>query len=410
MSRRFITPLDRYVAAEFTRIFTVTTLGFPVLVFVIDLVDNLRKYTERKLALKAVALSYLYWIPDTLFMVLPAAVLFATVFSIGTFTRYSEITAAKASGISFYRFIAPILVMATVAMGIDLVFAEIAPPANAQRLKLLAGKGQDRDNNRYNFAFASETGRVYRIYTLDVKQRFVENMEIEERGSAQQPGLLVAAKSATWSTARGWVLKSGIVRFVPNDSTDRAVAFDSLVDRQFTEKPQELQATERQPTEMNFADLSRFITALERSGADVNLLRVERMLKLAIPVTCLIIALFGAPLATSSQRGGAAYGIAVSLATTILFLVLIQLTKAIGGKGLMPPDIAAWVPNLACGWRSDAPRAFSARSASAPTSHGTSCAGCAIRAPGSRKRSDKCARSAWSRCPSRSSSPPSWAA
>ena len=57
MSRRFITPLDRYVAAEFTRIFTVTTLGFPVLVFVIDLVDNLRKYTERKLALKAVALS-----------------------------------------------------------------------------------------------------------------------------------------------------------------------------------------------------------------------------------------------------------------------------------------------------------------------------------------------------------------
>ncbi|MEY4958263.1 MAG: hypothetical protein RL409_2520, partial [Gemmatimonadota bacterium] len=342
-------PLDRYVAAEFTRIFTVTTLGFPVLVFVIDLVDNLRKYTERKLELKAVALSYVYWIPDTLFMVLPAAVLFATVFSIGTFTRYSEITAAKASGISFYRFIAPILVMATVAMGIDLVFAEIAPPANAQRLKLLAGKGQDRDNNRYNFAFASETGRVYRIYTLDVKERFVENMEIEERGSAQQPGLLVAAKSATWSTARGWVLKSGIVRFVPNDSTDRAVAFDSLVDRQFTEKPQELQATERQPTEMNFADLSRFITALERSGADVNLLRVERMLKLAIPVTCLIIALFGAPLATSSQRGGAAYGIAVSLATTILFLVLIQLTKAIGGKGLMPPDIAAWVPNLACG-------------------------------------------------------------
>lgn len=349
MSRRLITPLDRYVAAEFARIFTVTTLGFPVLVFVIDLVDNLRKYTERQLTLKAVALSYLYWIPDTLFMVLPAAVLFATVFSIGTFTRYSEISAAKASGISFYRFIAPILFMATIAMGIDLVFAELAPPANAERLKLLAGKGQDRDNNRYNFAFASETGRVYRIYTLDVKQRLLENVELEERGSVKQPGLLVAARTAAWSRPRGWVLKSGLMHVVLSDSTDRAVAFDSLVDRHLTETPQDLQATERQPSEMNFTDLTRFITALERSGGDVNLLRVERMLKLAIPVTCLIIALFGAPLATSSQRGGAAYGIAVSLATTILFLVLIQLTKAIGGKGLMPPDIAAWVPNIACG-------------------------------------------------------------
>jgi lipopolysaccharide export system permease protein len=349
VSRRLITPLDRYVAAEFARIFTVTTLGFPVLVFVIDLVDNLRKYTERQLTLKSVALSYLYWIPDTLFMVLPAAVLFATVFSIGTFTRYSEISAAKASGISFYRFIAPILFMATIAMGIDLIFAELAPPANAERLKLLAGKGQDRDNNRYNFAFASETGRVYRIYTLDVKQRLLENVELEERGSVKQPGLLVAARTAAWGGDRGWVLKSGLMHVVLSDSTDRAVAFDSLVDRQFTESPRDLQATERQPSEMNFADLTRFITALERSGADVNLLRVERMLKLAIPVTCLIIALFGAPLATSSQRGGAAYGIAVSLATTILFLVLIQLTKAIGGKGLMPPDIAAWVPNMACG-------------------------------------------------------------
>ena len=100
---------------------------------------------------------------------------------------------------------------------------------------------------------------------------------------------------------------------------------------------------------MTFAELTRFIRALERSGADVNLLKVERMLKIAIPVTCIVIALFGAPLATSSQRGGAAFGVAISLATTVLFLVLIQLTKAIGGKGLMEPELAAWMPNMLVG-------------------------------------------------------------
>ena len=45
--RRWVTPLDRYVAGEFARIFGVTVLGFPVLVFVFDLVDNLRKYTAQ---------------------------------------------------------------------------------------------------------------------------------------------------------------------------------------------------------------------------------------------------------------------------------------------------------------------------------------------------------------------------
>ena len=97
---------------------------------------------------------------------------------------------------------------------------------------------------------------------------------------------------------------------------------------------------------MRYRELTRFIRALERSGGDANLLRVERALKIAIPVTCLVIALFGAPLATSTQRGGTAYGIGLSLATTVTFLMLIQLTKAVGGKNLIAPDIAAWLPNL----------------------------------------------------------------
>ena len=96
---------------------------------------------------------------------------------------------------------------------------------------------------------------------------------------------------------------------------------------------------------MRYRELSRFIRAKERSGEDANQWRVERALKIAIPVTCIIIALFGAPLATSTQRGGAAYGVGISLAITVVFLMLVQMTKAVGSKGLMPPDLAAWVPS-----------------------------------------------------------------
>jgi lipopolysaccharide export system permease protein len=100
---------------------------------------------------------------------------------------------------------------------------------------------------------------------------------------------------------------------------------------------------------MDFRELGAFIQAMERSGGDVGKLRVERMLKIAIPVTCVIILLFGAPLATSTQRGGTAYGVGLSLGTTIIFLVLIQLTRAIGGKGLIQPELAAWIPSALFG-------------------------------------------------------------
>ena len=100
---------------------------------------------------------------------------------------------------------------------------------------------------------------------------------------------------------------------------------------------------------MRFGELHRYIKSMERSGMNVNEVKVELSLKLALPVTCLIIALFGAPLATSTQRGGTALGIGVSLGTTILFLMLIQLTKAVGQGGVIPPYLAAWLPSILFG-------------------------------------------------------------
>ncbi|MGH7620363.1 MAG: LptF/LptG family permease, partial [Gemmatimonadaceae bacterium] len=125
MIKRLIRPLDRYVFSEFWKIFVVTGLGFPILLIVIDITEKLQTYLDRKIPVRDVALSYVYWIPDSMFMVLPAAVLFATVFSIGGFTRHAEVTAAKASGISFYRLVMPIMLGAVLACGLDLCLSEV---------------------------------------------------------------------------------------------------------------------------------------------------------------------------------------------------------------------------------------------------------------------------------------------
>ena len=144
-------------------------------------------------------------------------------------------------------------------------------------------------------------------------------------------------------------MKAGALHIIPDTLHNLTFSFDSLVDRHFTEPPKQLTLAQKAPTDMGFRELGRFIASMERSGADVNELRVERMLKIAIPITCIVILLFGAPLATSTQRGGAAYGVGLSLATTVIFLMLIQLTKGIGGKGMIPADLAAWLPSIIFG-------------------------------------------------------------
>ena len=344
---RFIRPLDRYVLGEFIKILTATALGFPVLVIVIDITENLDKYAQRNLQPLAIAKAYLYGIPETMFLVLPAAVLFATVFAIGGFTRHSEITAAKASGISFHRFIAPIAIGAALATIAGLLLSEMTPRANEIRDELLQEKKSSNAITRANFTFLTEEGRVYKIYSADVGKGTLEGVEIDRKGVGSTfPSYLILGRNAKWSSRRGWMLKSGVVHVMTDDSSNFTLMFDSLRDRHFREEPTQLMVNPRAPEEMGWTDLGNFITQMERSGSDVNKLRTERMLKIAIPVTCIIIMMFGAPLATSNQRGGAAFGAGVSLGTTIIFLMLVQLTQAVGDKGIVQPELAAWLAGL----------------------------------------------------------------
>jgi len=349
--RHLLRPLDRYVLREFTKIFLSTALGFPFLLIVIDLTEKLDRYLGDAIPPANIALSYLYFLPASMWMALPAAVLFATVFSIGGFTRYSEVTAAKASGISFHRLVLPVFVGAALAAALDYGVIRLAPKASERRADLLSTEIRRAADSRVNFTYAAEHGRIYKIGSLSADSAVLGRVQMERRGTDPTfPTVVTTVEHGRFRKARGdWTFFHGRMHVIPDSMTSHAIAFDSIVDRQFRERPSDLLAKPRDPQEMTYDELGRFITALERSGGNANALRVERMLKLAIPVTCFIIALFGAPLATSTQRGGTAYGIGVSLGTTVIFLMLVQLTKAVGGNGVIQPEVAAWMPNAIFG-------------------------------------------------------------
>lgn len=340
-----IHPLDRLVFEEFLGIFAAAAIGFPVLVIVLDITENIGKYLQRELPPLDIARAYVYGVPETMFLVLPAAVLFATVFSIGNFTRHSEITAAKASGISFYRFILPIAFGALVSTGLGLMLAEVMPESNQRRDQLLQVRKERNTDYRASFTFASEDARVYKIGQADAIQGTLDDVEIERRGTGPAyPSYVIYARGARHFPETGWTLRQGEMHLMPSDSSTISIAFDSLRDTHMRESPKVLMADPRAPEEMGFRELGEFIRQMERSGTDVNKFRTARMLKLAIPATCLIIMLFGAPLATTTQRGGPALGVGISLATTVIFLMLVQMTLAVGEKGIVVPELAAWIP------------------------------------------------------------------
>ena len=350
MRRRAFRLLDADVAQEFLRIFGVTLLGFPVFTLLINLTDNIDKHLARKIPVGAIVNAYVYGMVEQVFFIIPAAVLFATLFTIGAFSRHSEITAAKASGISFQRLAAPIFVLAGCAALLAFVVGEIVPRANQRRAELLGEREVHAQTTRYNFVYRADGGRTYALGELNAPGRRMTDVQIEREGTGPEfPGYFLVAANGTWDRRNGWTLRDGALRLFMGADREIAFTFNALRQKALRERPEDLLSEPKAPEQMSFRELGHYVETLERSGSDAGKLKVERALKVAIPMTCLVIALFGAPLGMTGNRSGAAYGVAVGLATTVIFLMAVQISRAVGASGAIPAWIAAWAPNTAFG-------------------------------------------------------------
>jgi lipopolysaccharide export system permease protein len=340
--------LDRYVAGSWFRIFFLTALGFPLVSILINLTDTLNRLLDRGLTTKEILVSYIYSIPENAFIVMPAAVLFATVFTVGAMGRHSELTAAKAGGISFFRVTAPIYLAAVFATFLAFAVGEMAPGATAKQAELQKSRPPRATSSRYNFVYRGDAGWVYTVRSLEVESRQLKGLMLERPGDGvRYPGLIVTADSASYDgRRRRWRLRDGTSRVVVGPEKQASFAFKTMQLKALTQAPVDLLAENKSPDEMRYAELGRYIDGLKRSGNDANKLIVEQALKVALPATCFIIALFGAPLAVQAPRAGAAIGVAISLGTTVIFLLMTQIMKAVGSGGLMDPTLAAWLPNM----------------------------------------------------------------
>jgi lipopolysaccharide export system permease protein len=338
--------LDRLVARSFLRVFFSFILAAPILFVLGDVTENLDDYLNRGLTWAGVAQAYFFKMPQFIQWSFPIAALVAAVFSIQTMTQHREIVAAKAGGVSFHRLIVPMVVLGFFLTAAALGMEEVVPRANRTAARILNQQDVRREF-RSNFVFQGENGRNFEIRSLNVTTGTLQGvvMETLEPGTDRPSEYLIATR-ARYSPEEGWTFEDGHYRIFPTPDTERVFAFESLQMRGFREKPEDLLETPRKPEEMTHAEMGRLAAIMLRSGGDPLELLVDRQKKLAIPVATLVIILFGAPLATSTKRGGTAYGIGIALISTILYLLLFRITEAIGDGGALSPFTAAWLPNF----------------------------------------------------------------
>jgi lipopolysaccharide export system permease protein len=338
--------LDRLVARSFVRVFTTFILGAPVLFILGDITENLEDYLDQELTGWAITKAYLFMMPQFIQWAFPIAALVAVIFTIQSMTLHREIVAAKAGGISFHRLVVPIFVLGALLTVVALGLSALVPRANTIAGEILQ-KQESRPEYRSAFSFQGEGGRNLAVRSLAVNSGIMNDvvMETVEMGENRPVDHLMAG-TVRYDPAIGWTFHSGVYRVFHDSDTESVFQFETFQVRGFMERPEDFLKEPKDPEEMTYEEMGRLAGIMERSGNQPHKLRVDQQEKLSIPVATLVIILFGAPLATSTKRGGTAYGIGVALISTILYMLLFRISGAFGETGTLEPMVAAWLPNF----------------------------------------------------------------
>lgn len=342
--------LDKYLIKQFLLTIFFGVLAFSLLFVIIDVMENLDDFIDQSVPYHVVLHYYLVFLPDMIKMMIPVAVLFGALFTVGKASNLSELTAIKASGISMYRFMAPFLVTTLFISIFSVYFAGyIVPMANQTKINIerkYLNKGYS--NSGSNLFFQDSKTTIVNISYFDESREEARRVSIENFDGSNITKMLSridAAKLIYDSTDNDWTAFNGTQRSFDSTSQN-LIYFNKKVIPNLHFTPQELIKKQIKPEEMNLAELSDLIHTQKISGNDPTSTLIEYYSRFSFPMASIIVVLFGLTISANKRKGTVAAQVGFNILATFIYLVFWKVSEAFGKNGALDPFLTAWFANF----------------------------------------------------------------
>jgi LPS export ABC transporter permease LptG/LPS export ABC transporter permease LptF len=352
--------LDGYVVREFLNMFLLVLTGFVLLMLVFTFFDLVGDILRNHIALSTVGAYLVNLTPSMVYQIAPLAVLIAALVTFAVLHRNSEIVAIKATGISLYRLVVPVITIAAIlALGLFLFDEYYLPQANRRQEALRAViKGRPpqtflHPEQKWIFGQQGpgEPGRIFNYQFFDPDRNEFANLSIFEfNPSTFSLTRRIFAARAAWDAGAGsWEFENGWVRQIDGANITAYAPFTKSEFAEIQEPPDYFGKKALESQEMNFGQLDAYIRDLRQSGFDTMRLRVALWHKLAYPLVAVVMALLAVPFALATGRRGSVTGVAVAIAVALAYWVMDGLFGAMGDVNYLPAAMAAWSADVLFG-------------------------------------------------------------
>lgn len=342
-----------YLVRQFVGAFLLVFILFVAVILIVDLIELLRRASGKESATFGVVLNMaLYKLPQTVQKTMPFAILFGGMLGFWRLNRTSELIALRASGVSVWHFVLPV-VFAAALLGI--VKISVINPLGT----ILIGHYEQLENRhlkgRSPLMAATHSGVWLRQPVDDGQAVIHAKSSSVERDTLILHDVMVLRygpndrfdgriDSATAVLRDGqWQMENTLL-FVPGEPPVRKAVHAIPT----TLTLASIQESFSSPRSVSFWDLPRFIDSLEALGFSAQRHRLHWHSLLAEPMLyCAMILIAAVSSLRHNRRTGVLLAVAGGIGAGIVLFFVSDLVIALAHSTGVPPVLAAWAPALA---------------------------------------------------------------
>ena len=337
--------IDIYLLKNFFAALLVTALAVGFTIIIINVIDQLRYFVDNDVPFMIILEYYFYFAGWVLKQFLPMFVLLATLFSVSLLARKNEFLAMKSLGLSLYRLALPLVIAALLLAVGHMYYNEVLYAKSNKRrveikeyvIKKRASRTQTHVKNIYR---QIAPGHFYTISTFNVKRREGEDLKIYQKRNNRLASL-ISAKKIVFED-QYWVAVDGYVRLFEDTANESYYEFDKMQLPEIQDKPEEFAKRLGKPEDMSYAELKEYIDIMKRTGGPYLREAIDLKVKIAYPLTSVMVVLLSIPFAANPKRGGIALSFAIGALISLTYFVLFRVLQSAGYNEKIPEDLAVW--------------------------------------------------------------------
>lgn len=298
---------------------------------------------------------FFYMLPWLFTFTVPMSVLTATLLTFGRLSADNEITAMRASGISLYRLVFPLVIVGLIVSLISYELNDwILPRLRFESRKLVAQIGVKNPTAYLEAGTFIKAFKNYIVFIYGIEKNKLTNIRIYQPQEGRPTRTIIAARGEITYIPEKDAIRLKLMNGTSDESNPKdpnnfyKLNFKTYYMTLDLREGRELKI-EKKKSDMSIAELKKDMKKLTAEGINPAPLIIEIHKKISYSFSSLVFVLIGVPLALMARRGGKAIGFGLSLLVIVAYYILLLGGEALAIKGVLFPSLGIWLPNIIFG-------------------------------------------------------------